>query len=571
MQYVHNFIFSLCTIIPLGPDDVLRKGSGTLCESLLMVEAFRGNIICPNKQTDALGRTYNGHLLEAETYLGGHVECLESGVFRHDLPTAWRLQPAAFDGLIAKIDRALTFAIEVEGGIQRSEIVNYDEVRAGIIERLELLRDRPNRVEKPVIYHLDVAAMYPNIILTNRLQPQAVVDEDTCGACDFNGPENRCKRELAWRWRGEYFPASREETEALRSQLEGELVDGVPYGDLPPAQQEEVLKARLKVYSARAYKRQKDTIETDRLATTCQRENPFYVNTVKAFRDRRYEYKNLTKSAGKKIAEAEKAGNMLAAEEAKSLQVLYDSLQLAHKCILNSFYGYVMRKGARWHSMEMAGVVTYTGSRLIQQARVLVEQVGRPLEIDTDGIWCILPASFPQNFAFKTAGGRSVPISYPCVMLNADVHDNYTNHQYQTLVDPSTRSYAISSECSIFFELDGPWGAMVLPASQEEGKLLKKRYAVFGRDGSLSELKGFELKRRGELKMIKVFQSQVFDRFFEGGTLAECYAAVGEVANYWCVLVLRCRGAMCGGGCGITLGCWLFCAHCSSFLPFPLS
>ena len=26
-------------------------------------------------------------------------------------------------------------------------------------------------------------------------------------------------------------------------------------------------------------------------------------------------------------------------------EVLYDSLQLAHKCILNSFYGYVMRKG----------------------------------------------------------------------------------------------------------------------------------------------------------------------------------------------------------------------------------
>lgn len=24
-------------------------------------------------------------------------------------------------------------------------------------------------------------------------------------------------------------------------------------------------------------------------------------------------------------------------------------LQLAHKCILNSFYGYVMRKGARWY------------------------------------------------------------------------------------------------------------------------------------------------------------------------------------------------------------------------------
>ena len=27
--------------------------------------------------------------------------------------------------------------------------------------------------------------------------------------------------------------------------------------------------------------------------------------------------------------------------------VMYESLQLAHKCILNSFYGYVMRHGAR--------------------------------------------------------------------------------------------------------------------------------------------------------------------------------------------------------------------------------
>ena len=37
MKYVHPFIFSLCTIIPMSPDDVLRKGSGTLCEALLMV------------------------------------------------------------------------------------------------------------------------------------------------------------------------------------------------------------------------------------------------------------------------------------------------------------------------------------------------------------------------------------------------------------------------------------------------------------------------------------------------------------------------------------------------------
>lgn len=37
-------------------------------------------------------------------------------------------------------------------------------------------------------------------------------------------------------------------------------------------------------------------------------------------------------------------------------------------------------------------------------------------------------------------------------------------------------------------------------------KLLKKRYAVFNDNGTLAELKGFEVKRRGELKLIKIFQ-----------------------------------------------------------------
>ena len=47
---------------------------------------------------------------------------------------------------------------------------NLLQVCTDIIERLSMLRDCPNRLENPIIYHLDVGAMYPNIILTNRLQ-----------------------------------------------------------------------------------------------------------------------------------------------------------------------------------------------------------------------------------------------------------------------------------------------------------------------------------------------------------------------------------------------------------------
>ena len=56
---------------------------------------------------------------------------------------------------------------------------------------------------------------------------------------------------------------------------------------------------------------------------------------------------------------------------------------------------------------------------------------------------------------------------------------------------------------------------------------------MFNDDGSLAELKGFEVKRRGELQLVKIFQSSVFEAFLHGTTLEEVYTAVAGVANYW--------------------------------------
>lgn len=126
------------------------------------------------------------------------------------------------------------------------------------------------------------------------------------------------------------------------------------------------------------------------------RENSFYVDTVRDFRDRRYEYKHLNKVWSGKFSEAAKEGDPLKVEEAKNRMNLYESLQLAHKIILNSFYGYVMRRGARWYSMEMAAMVTHTGGSIITDSRSLFDQIGIPLELDTDGIWTLLPKGFPE-------------------------------------------------------------------------------------------------------------------------------------------------------------------------------
>ncbi|XP_053408498.1 DNA polymerase epsilon catalytic subunit A-like [Mercenaria mercenaria] len=542
-EYVHPFIFALCTIIPMEPDEVLRKGSGTLCEALLMVQAYHANIVFPNKQESILNKlTEDGHMLDSETYVGGHVEALESGVFRADIPCRFRMVPEAFQNLIDKVEGTMKFSIEVEEKIPMDQVSNFNEVCTDIIERLSMLRDCPNRLENPIIYHLDVGAMYPNIILTNRLQPPAIVDEATCAACDFNKPGATCQRKMPWMWRGEIMPASRSEYHRIQQQLENEKFPPREPGGKPRAlhelskqEQAEIEKKRLAEYCRKAYKKTKATKMEERTATICQRENSFYVDTVRAFRDRRYEFKGLTKVWKKKLSEAQDSGDASEIKKANGMVVLYDSLQLAHKCILNSFYGYVMRKGARWYSMEMAGIVCYTGANIITKAREIVEQIGRPLELDTDGIWCVLPATFPENYVVKTTNPKKpkVTISYPGAMLNVMVKDFFTNDQYQELVDPATMEYKVRSENSIFFEVDGPYLAMILPASKEEGKKLKKRYAVFNFDGSLAELKGFEVKRRGELELIKIFQSSVFEAFLKGKTLDECYAAVAKVADYW--------------------------------------
>ena len=71
---------------------VLRKGSGTLCEALLMVQAYHANIVYPNKQETVYNKlTDKGHVLDSETYVGGHVEAIESGVFRADIPCRFRM------------------------------------------------------------------------------------------------------------------------------------------------------------------------------------------------------------------------------------------------------------------------------------------------------------------------------------------------------------------------------------------------------------------------------------------------------------------------------------------------
>uniref|UniRef100_A0AC34Q2Y3 DNA polymerase epsilon catalytic subunit n=1 Tax=Panagrolaimus sp. JU765 TaxID=591449 RepID=A0AC34Q2Y3_9BILA len=121
MKYVHPFIFALRTIIPFGPDDVLRKGSE--------FEAFHAGIIFPNKQISEVHKmTKDEHLLESETYVGEHVEALESGVFRADIPCKFRMEIEALEKLESEVKETLKYSLEHEMGMDLETLKDLDEV-----------------------------------------------------------------------------------------------------------------------------------------------------------------------------------------------------------------------------------------------------------------------------------------------------------------------------------------------------------------------------------------------------------------------------------------------------------
>lgn len=64
----------------------------------------------------------------------------------------------------------MDFALKIELNIDKNLVTNYNELRDEIISKLEGIKSKcPLYEAEPLIYHVDVAAMYPNIILSNRL------------------------------------------------------------------------------------------------------------------------------------------------------------------------------------------------------------------------------------------------------------------------------------------------------------------------------------------------------------------------------------------------------------------
>lgn len=61
------------------------------------------------------------------------------------------------------------------------------------------------------------------------------------------------------------------------------------FPELPEEEQATRIKERIKIYSRTQYKKLTEEKVEEKESVVCQREHSFYVDTVRAFRDRRYE------------------------------------------------------------------------------------------------------------------------------------------------------------------------------------------------------------------------------------------------------------------------------------------
>lgn len=70
----------------------------------------------------------------------------------------------------------------------------------------------------PQIFHVDVMAMYPNIIITNRLQPTSIVNDKICANCQFDN-ETACKKQMGWQYKAKVLPVSKKVFDSLKAKI----------------------------------------------------------------------------------------------------------------------------------------------------------------------------------------------------------------------------------------------------------------------------------------------------------------------------------------------------------------
>lgn len=303
-----------------------------------------------------------------EGFEGARVSCPAPGYYNEDIPMQFRINKpfmdsllpkilAAYDKMVAKFEKKNTNVRRKDGTVVNFKIIDRDALRVSFQDQLNHIFDDlqpdPNgdpdwRIwnGKPLIVHVDVASMYPSIIINWNLNPYAVVYEDDCAACPYHWEqcheEHQCWVNMDWTPNYEviHIPT------ALKATVDRQIAALNTDPEHPLKYKEKIKMYDTAMKTMRGKKRVKLEYQMPETSRFCQKAMRFFADAVRSFRMERLKYKSGMQKAEKEaefLEEKYKGQTMpheIEAEVARlEAEAIFNrNMQLGLKVLLNSVH-----------------------------------------------------------------------------------------------------------------------------------------------------------------------------------------------------------------------------------------
>ena len=373
------------------------------------------------------------------SYEGAYTNCYVPGIFRDDIPYEIKIDPSNLE----QIRHDFITAIECWADQQTTRIIKGQTIPIKVhtrelIQQFEKLFDQfLSEIKngkwkgKMWILHVDVASMYPSIIIHYNLQPYSTVSPNICKKCPYKyseGEEPPCWVEIEWtkvvtveNIAESLIPKMLKEYRAIRKNKRINRVKAL---------KELVSKYKVETKANKSKRKTKQIkYHIAEKSRFCQKADNFFSKSVFDFRTQRYHHKY--KAIELKMANIDNDPNI-------TQEVLYhNSVEKGLKTSLNTFYGYGFGPGSRFLSIDLVGAITSVGKNIIQLSIDYLNQFSKVIEVDTDGNWVLLPKIFPAFMKYQYSyrdplTDKMVTKTDKCdtiiETLNNIIAERFTNH-----------------------------------------------------------------------------------------------------------------------------------------------
>ncbi|KAK7251036.1 hypothetical protein RIF29_33901 [Crotalaria pallida] len=327
-------------------------------------------------------------------------------------------------------------------------------------------------------------------------KPPSIVTDEVCTACDFNRPGKTCLRKLEWVWRGETFMAKKIDYYHVKKQIESEFVDGADerpsksFLDLPKLS---FLTINFRIVST-------DSVIQNQGKDIADSELLDYISESSTMNKSLVDYgrqKSCTVTTARRLAD------FLGGEMVKDKgEVLTQGTPISSDVGIRSIIDWSYYKQRLSSAIQKIITIPAAMQKLHKKVREKEDKFRQRKLVD------LFPKVSQDKLSKRHNDCDSIHLVKEEQIVN-DLEDFGNKAKSSTFGPrPIIRHYEANNErhpVKINDQVD-PDQRQNDNSSNDQPLSQQNDDDVFNDDGTLAELKGFEIMRRGEPKLIKVFQ-----------------------------------------------------------------